>query len=506
MVSEPDTLKRVVCDAEPTMALFRLPTRRRKRPEIHIHDVYNARGTTMTPATARPRPADTGTLALLAVSKRDRAGPKCPPEICDIIIDFLHKDTRALCACNLVCRSWRAAARYHLFRAIKLSAGRAHAFLGILSRAPGLARHVRDVTVDFYAKAKDSTTAVNEDAAQAQARALRPVFDRLRHVSILRVAALQLTAAHTALFTVLAAPVRILGFAGFLIAPEPALLAGLLRLFRSLEVLALPPYCTVDEPRRRVPCVPASLHTLSLHLGSGVQPLPELSYWVAFHFTAANIRHLVISASDGYSPSRRLGDLLQHQLPMVLRAMGPALLSLSLTIPTCGLHGLGACCDDVVRCSCVRRRDKFAEQDPRRTALAASLDQCTNLYRLILITPPSASCSCLRASATPIPPAWIPQLLGGIRTDSVRVIYIGLASPRNDFVPRDFAWIEELSLVLSRLPFRYLEKLEFCLNERRHAAELNRFIQREMPELRERGLGVVGRKSLRVVLCRSLNK
>lgn len=365
---------------------------------------------------------------------------------------------------------------------------------------------MRDVTVDFYAKAKDSTTAVNEDAAQAQARALRPVFDRLRHVSILRVAALQLTAAHTALFTVLAAPVRILGFAGFLIAPEPALLAGLLRLFRSLEVLALPPYCTVDEPRRRVPCVPASLHTLSLHLGSGVQPLPELSYWVAFHFTAANIRHLVISASDGFPPSRRLGDLLQHQLPMVLRAMGPALLSLSLTIPTCGLHGLGACYDDVVRCSCVRRRDKFAEQDPRRTALAASLDQCTNLYRLILITPPSASCSCLRASATPIPPAWIPQLLGGIRTDSVRVIYIGLASPRNDFVPRDFAWIEELSLVLSRLPFRYLEKLEFCLNERRHAAELNRFIQREMPELRERGLGVVGRKSLRVVLCKSLNK
>ncbi|KIY62879.1 hypothetical protein CYLTODRAFT_360842, partial [Cylindrobasidium torrendii FP15055 ss-10] len=45
-------------------------------------------------------------------------GARLPPEICDIIIDFLHDDKPTLAACSVVAPSWTSAARYHLWRAV----------------------------------------------------------------------------------------------------------------------------------------------------------------------------------------------------------------------------------------------------------------------------------------------------------------------------------------------------------------------------------------------------
>ncbi|KAH9927761.1 uncharacterized protein B0H18DRAFT_272348 [Fomitopsis serialis] len=46
--------------------------------------------------------------------------PTLPPEICDIVVDFLWSDIASLAACSFVSRAWLPAARTHKFHAIKL--------------------------------------------------------------------------------------------------------------------------------------------------------------------------------------------------------------------------------------------------------------------------------------------------------------------------------------------------------------------------------------------------
>ncbi|KAJ7452386.1 hypothetical protein B0H11DRAFT_288820 [Mycena galericulata] len=43
-----------------------------------------------------------------------------PPEIVDLILDFLHTECTTLAACSLVCREWLPSARFHLFSQIDL--------------------------------------------------------------------------------------------------------------------------------------------------------------------------------------------------------------------------------------------------------------------------------------------------------------------------------------------------------------------------------------------------
>lgn len=47
---------------------------------------------------------------------------RVPQELSDMIIDFLHADKRTLKACSLVCRSWTAAAQYHILYSFRLTA------------------------------------------------------------------------------------------------------------------------------------------------------------------------------------------------------------------------------------------------------------------------------------------------------------------------------------------------------------------------------------------------
>ncbi|KAH9833588.1 uncharacterized protein C8Q71DRAFT_909600 [Rhodofomes roseus] len=46
--------------------------------------------------------------------------PNLPPELCDIVVDFLWSNPRSLAACSAVSRAWLPTARVHKFRAIKL--------------------------------------------------------------------------------------------------------------------------------------------------------------------------------------------------------------------------------------------------------------------------------------------------------------------------------------------------------------------------------------------------
>ena len=58
------------------------------------------------------------TSKLQKASQRINQVPHLPPELCDMVIDFLHDNKVALASCSLVCRSWSRAARYHLFDSI----------------------------------------------------------------------------------------------------------------------------------------------------------------------------------------------------------------------------------------------------------------------------------------------------------------------------------------------------------------------------------------------------
>lgn len=44
-----------------------------------------------------------------------------PPELVDVVVDYLHNDRKALANFSLVARSWLATSHYHLFHAIQLS-------------------------------------------------------------------------------------------------------------------------------------------------------------------------------------------------------------------------------------------------------------------------------------------------------------------------------------------------------------------------------------------------
>jgi hypothetical protein len=47
--------------------------------------------------------------------------PTLPPEVIDMVIDFLHSDKRSLAACSLTCKMWLSSSRFHLFSKVLLS-------------------------------------------------------------------------------------------------------------------------------------------------------------------------------------------------------------------------------------------------------------------------------------------------------------------------------------------------------------------------------------------------
>ena len=55
--------------------------------------------------------------------------PELPPDVINIILDFLRPDKDALMACSLASTTWRPASQYHLFHEIKLKPSDLQSFL-----------------------------------------------------------------------------------------------------------------------------------------------------------------------------------------------------------------------------------------------------------------------------------------------------------------------------------------------------------------------------------------
>ncbi|KAJ7698609.1 hypothetical protein B0H17DRAFT_927350, partial [Mycena rosella] len=57
-----------------------------------------------------------------------------PPELFDIIIGHVQDDIHVLAMCGLVCRSWLASSRYHIFKAtpVALRPGNTQAFIELV--------------------------------------------------------------------------------------------------------------------------------------------------------------------------------------------------------------------------------------------------------------------------------------------------------------------------------------------------------------------------------------
>jgi len=73
---------------------------------------------------------------------------KLPPELIDLIIDYLHNDPHSLSTCSLVHRTWIPSARYHKFFALAIKLDRVDSFRSLLESSPEIAQYV--VRLNIY--------------------------------------------------------------------------------------------------------------------------------------------------------------------------------------------------------------------------------------------------------------------------------------------------------------------------------------------------------------------
>lgn len=73
---------------------------------------------------------------------------RLPPEIIEIIIDYLHNDPHVLSICSLVCKVWLAICREHRFGKVILRQQNFKGFLGLL-RSSQFSAHVRSRALDM---------------------------------------------------------------------------------------------------------------------------------------------------------------------------------------------------------------------------------------------------------------------------------------------------------------------------------------------------------------------
>ncbi|KAK0497738.1 hypothetical protein EDD18DRAFT_1159106 [Armillaria luteobubalina] len=71
-----------------------------------------------------------------------------PPELCDIIIDFLHTDRASLISCSIVCKSWLPASRLHLWETLKLAPCNIDGFFILLSYSSMFLSYIQNVEIE----------------------------------------------------------------------------------------------------------------------------------------------------------------------------------------------------------------------------------------------------------------------------------------------------------------------------------------------------------------------
>lgn len=102
---------------------------------------------------------------------------RCPVEVLDHIIDYLHDDISSLASCSLVCRNWTPSTHCHLFRSIRIAGGgptKLDAFSHFLASTPYVGYHVQELHIragDGPAKITTST--------------LNPILRRLTRIRVL---------------------------------------------------------------------------------------------------------------------------------------------------------------------------------------------------------------------------------------------------------------------------------------------------------------------------------
>ena len=102
---------------------------------------------------------------------------RCPVEVLDHIIDYLHDDIPSLASCSLVCRNWTPSTHCHLFRSIRIAGGgpaRLAAFSQFLSSTPYVALHVKELHI----RAGDGPATITTST-------LNPILKRLNRLCVL---------------------------------------------------------------------------------------------------------------------------------------------------------------------------------------------------------------------------------------------------------------------------------------------------------------------------------
>ena len=75
--------------------------------------------------------------------------PHLPPELSDIIVDFLHDDEESLANCSLVCKDWLPVTRYHIFKNLLLDRWNVEEFVDMITHPSAtVAPYIHQLTID----------------------------------------------------------------------------------------------------------------------------------------------------------------------------------------------------------------------------------------------------------------------------------------------------------------------------------------------------------------------
>ncbi|KAI0652271.1 hypothetical protein C8Q79DRAFT_922770 [Trametes meyenii] len=364
--------------------------------------------------------------------------PQVPLELSDYIIDFLHKDARALAACSQVCRAWTPAARFHLYRAVSLQDHTfASSFQRLLNGSPDLGRYVRELTVAKFVGVADMFVPPKYPASVEQS--LPRVLSHLPHLRSLTLAHMDLkcmgdlTALHHPALT--AVSLSYCQFADF------ADIVDLANAFPRLEELALSGLTWKDE--HRTPTAQPIPSLRRLVLGREVDA-DRLFEW----FVTAGL-HATITDLAARCASERDTDLVGP----FLKLAGPSLRSLDLDWSFTGDKTIGL--PDTV-----------------------SLAECTMLDSLKLQFPIHYS--------TSLP--WVVSLLETLESPAIKTLALKIRLLGN---VNALDW-EELNKVLSSPAYRSLSALSVGVNlwpsVHKDIAEVGGIVRTQLAPLEERGV------------------
>ncbi|OJT12296.1 hypothetical protein TRAPUB_11163 [Trametes pubescens] len=212
-----------------------------------------------------------------------------PPELIDRILDYLHKDRRALAACALASHVMLPTSRYHRFRELTLHLRQVSTLVSLIDSAPNLALAIHSVCVRFkdWADPKQELEFLTRLGALSSFGMITPAYQRVS------VEHLAVVASHIPTLTSL-----------FLCGPgvitAPLLLSGL-SLFRSLQEVRLHSIDVHFPPEPDVPYDLTPLPSLRRLESRASDGAPLISRWLQVHSATPgllSLRHTIQDPRD----------------------------------------------------------------------------------------------------------------------------------------------------------------------------------------------------------------